>query len=120
MTEERKTLGAQGEQLVAQKYIDNGYEIISRNFEYKTGEIDIIAKQNNSIVFIEVKTRTNTEISQPTDAINKRKRRNIVKTAEYFCYKQKLDLYGYFYRFDVATVIFDKSTAACVIVPSTP
>ena len=55
----KRTIGADKEQLAARYLDDNGYTVLERNFRNKTGEIDIIAKKDNYIVFVEVKYRSN-------------------------------------------------------------
>ena len=57
MINQRQELGKEGEDFAADYLQKQGYEIIDRNFECKQGEIDIIAKDKNEYVFIEVKTR---------------------------------------------------------------
>ena len=55
MTFNKRTIGADKEQLAAEYLIDNGYTVLERNFRSRTGEIDIIASKDNYLVFIEVK-----------------------------------------------------------------
>ena len=58
-----------------------GYEILDRNFRAKTGEIDIIAKDRNTVVFIEVRFRKNTSFGLPEETVNRKKIKNIIFTA---------------------------------------
>ena len=62
-------LGVKGEQLAVDFLKDKKYEILERNYATKLGEIDIIAKQNNRIVFIEVKQRESLRYGYPREAI---------------------------------------------------
>ena len=63
-------MGARGEDEAA-KYLQNkGYTILKRNFHSKFGEIDIIAKINNTVCFIEVKTRKNNRYGRPAEFVN--------------------------------------------------
>ena len=55
MTANKRVTGADNEQRATEYLIDNGYSILERNFRNKTGEIDIIAQNDNRIVFVEVK-----------------------------------------------------------------
>lgn len=98
----KKDLGSNGEQ-IAVKYLEkNKYKVIQRNFYCRQGEIDIIAKDKNEIVFIEVKTRTNNNFGKPSEAVNIIKQKHMYKAAMYFLYKTNcLDL---FVRFDVIEV----------------
>ena len=99
----KKELGNIGEQ-IALKYLEkNKYQIIRKNFYCRQGEIDIIAKDKKEIVFIEVKTRTNTTFGNPAEAVNKLKIKHIYKTANYFLYKVKNP--DVFIRFDVIEIL---------------
>ena len=70
----RKEKGKLGEDLAAQYLIEKKYEILERNWRYgQFGEIDIIAKDNNTLVFVEVKTRSTTNFGLPIEAINNKK-----------------------------------------------
>lgn len=73
MINQRQELGKEGEDFAADYLQKQGYEIIDRNFECKQGEIDIIAKDKNEYVFIEVKTRQNLHYGMPCEAVNERK-----------------------------------------------
>lgn len=67
------------------KYLQKkGYRIIERNFRKKYAEIDIIALHQKTLVFIEVKTRSNQSFGSPFDSIAPWKLRNLVKTAEFY------------------------------------
>lgn len=83
----------------------NGYQIIKCNFRSRFGEIDIIAKKDEYIHFIEVKTRTK-NIIEAREAINKEKEKHIWKTAEYFLYKNRLEDIGV--EFDAIEVYIEK------------
>lgn len=101
-----KIIGNIGENAVCDFLIRNGYEILKRNFTIKGGEIDIIAKKNNVIAFVEVKTRKPNALEDGESAITYKKKSFIIKTAEYY-----VDNYGNeddIYRFDVAVVTADK------------
>lgn len=71
--------GKLGEDFAVKLLIRNGYEIIHRNFKIKTGEIDIIAKDKDTIVFVEVKTRWSKKFGLPEEAVNSRKLNKIRK-----------------------------------------
>lgn len=80
-----KSKGNFGEDLASKFLIQNGYKVIKRNFHSRFGEIDIIATKNNTLVFVEVKTRSNSRFGSPIEAVTPKKVENIRKTAEYFC-----------------------------------
>jgi len=86
----QKQLGKIGEQRAVDYLKNNGFTIVKKNFRAYTGEIDIIAKKQNCLYFIEVKTRSNLKKGQPWEAVNKIKIYHIKKTANYFLLK-----YGY-------------------------
>lgn len=79
-------LGKIGEDLASEYLAKNGYQIIKRNWRYSHGEIDIIAKIKNLLVFVEVKTRSNLEFGVPEYAITKNKQSQIRKMAEAYLY----------------------------------
>ena len=80
----RRKFGMIGEK-IAQGYLkDDDYEIIDTNFYTKVGEIDIICKKNNTIVFVEVKTRTGFEYGTPAMAVDKNKKAHIKQTAKVY------------------------------------
>lgn len=99
---ERHETGKKGEDLATQYLINNNYEIIERNFESRQGEIDIIAKDKNEIVFIEVKARTNQMYGKPKEAVDTKKKKHIYKTAEYYVFIHQLENAPI--RFDVIEV----------------
>lgn len=78
--------GREGEDIAAEFLKKNGYIIVDRNFRLRMGEIDIIAieKKENTLVFIEVKTRESFKFGRPEDAITRGKIRSIVKVAQYY------------------------------------
>lgn len=81
---EKKKIGNLGEELATKYLIKNGYEIIARNFQCKIGEIDIIAKDKNEIVFIEVKSRKILSYGMPAEAVDENKKKHIYRTAQYY------------------------------------
>ena len=85
-------LGKLGEKIAEKYLIKNKYTIIEKNFYSKQGEIDIIAEEKDTreIVFIEVKTRTNSKYGRPKDAVTINKRKHMYKAAEYYILKNKI------------------------------
>lgn len=97
--------GILGERVAADYLQSKGYTIVSRNYRFLKYEIDIIAKKDQYIVFVEVKTRTEfkgSKYGRPARAIDLEKRRNLVKAAKAFI--KYLDVKGLFSRFDVLEV----------------
>lgn len=95
---------------VAKEYLANkGYEILDSNFYTHYGEIDIIAKDGNYLVFIEVKYRKNTKYGNPLEAISSRKIKNIRNSAVYYMYSKGVSQLQPI-RFDVIGILDDEIT----------
>lgn len=97
-------IGKLGEDIAARYLEKIGYTIIERNFVAIQGEIDMVAKDKNEIVFIEVKTRTSKEFGRPVDAVNIPKQKHLISTVKYYLYNKHLE--NEFVRFDVIEVYF--------------
>jgi putative endonuclease len=76
-----KELGKQGEALAAAYLERIGYRIVARNYRLRLGELDLIAEENGSVVFIEVKTRRDGAAVGPFEAVTRAKRRQMAKVA---------------------------------------
>lgn len=83
--------GRIGEELAINYLQRKGYKIIEKNFQCRQGEIDIIAKDKDEIVIIEVKTRKCLEYGKPAEAVNETKKKHIYKATEYYLYIKKLE-----------------------------
>ncbi len=104
----KRTAGTEGEKIAAEYLKEQNYSILAMNFRYKRlGEIDIIARENNFICFIEVKARSTLNYGLPREAVNYRKQENIKKLASVFISKNKL--FNADIRFDVVEVYIKKS-----------
>ena len=102
----KKQVGNKGESL-AENYIKRkGYKIIQRNYRCRLGEIDIIAKDDDTIVFIEVRTKQNENFGSPQDSVTSTKISKISKTALRFI--QEKNLSGFSYRFDFIAITFSQ------------
>lgn len=97
--------GHRGEVLAAKQMEKMGYEILERNFHALKGEIDIIAKKDNVIVFTEVKYRKNEKMGTPAEAVNHWKQQHIIRAAKAYIAQKCLMEMGYDFRFDVAEVL---------------
>lgn len=73
MTQARRTLGASGEQLAADWYAGNGYEVVARNWRCRDGELDLIVRRGRAFVFCEVKTRSSVAFGAPVEAVTRAK-----------------------------------------------
>lgn len=100
-----RRFGLIGEKIAQGYLINKKYEILETNFYAKTGEIDIIAKKNNNIIFVEVKTRSNLKFGTPAMAIDSTKKKHIKRAAKVYIYLNKL--FEYDVRFDVVEVFIN-------------
>lgn len=86
----RKEKGKRGEEIAINYLIEKGYKIVEKNFNCPLGEIDIIAKRDKFICFIEVKYRENKVFGNPLEAVDNKKLHRIKKVLEYYCLKNKI------------------------------
>jgi len=93
-------------EFLAQKYLEKkGYKIIDKNFSTRFGEVDLIAIDGNYIVFIEVRMRSRSAY-EPEESISIHKVKKIIKTAQIFLYKKKINSLNV--RFDVISIMDNK------------
>lgn len=95
-------LGKAGEQAVSLFLIRKGYSVLERNFRTRWGEIDLIARDKEDLVFVEVKTRRGTAFGTGAEAVVWRKQQKIIKTAQIYLRQKHLDAENL--RFDVVEV----------------
>ncbi len=107
-----QTLGIIGEELAYHYLCAAGYKILLKNYECPLGEIDIIAKEKGALVFIEVKTRSSHEFGFPAESVTFNKRRQIVKTAQY--YLKRYGIHDVPCRFDVVSVLIPKDQESTI------
>ncbi|MEA4848779.1 MAG: YraN family protein [Clostridiaceae bacterium] len=100
-----KIIGAFGEDMACEYLEEYGYKVLERNFSCRTGELDIIALEGETVAFIEVKTRSSERYGLPSEAISISKQGKIVKTALY--YMQRNRLLDRMCRFDVLEIIIE-------------
>ena len=97
-----RDLGNYGEDLACSYINSKKYEIIERNFRKRNGELDIIAKKDDILIFIEVKSRYSTYLCSPREAVNYLKQKTIKNLARYFIHIN--NLYDFYVRFDVIEI----------------
>lgn len=102
-----KIKGNYGEKIACNFLINSGYNILCRNYRNHFGEIDIIAKYKNEIIFIEVKTRTNNNFGEGIEAIDRYKQKHIINTAKFYIFQRHLESYSI--RFDAIQIMKDKT-----------
>lgn len=84
MTKHNQQVGKWGEETAAQWLTEHGYEIIGQNIRTPYGEIDIIAKKDSILIFVEVKTLTSSKNFFPEQQITKRKREHMLNAAQHY------------------------------------
>ena len=102
-------MGKKGEELALRFLKSSGYTILDRNFKYGRGEIDIVAKDADTIAFVEVKSRSSDEFGAPEETVGVRKQRQLSKLARAYLQQKRLfnraDC-----RFDVVAISFHTNT----------
>ena len=106
MTKERLELGQFGEELALRKIRKLGYKKIIRNYRCSLGEVDVIAKDGDTLVFIEIKTRKGRSIGYAKEAVNARKKRQLSKVA--LAYMKTNNCCESKARFDVVAVSLER------------
>jgi len=114
MKTNNKALGKKGEEIALNFLKRKGYKILERNFKNKLGEIDIIARDNRVLCFVEVKTRTSFKFGYPQEAITPTKQRQLNKVA--LSYLKQYNLLSKPARFDVVSVVFEKNKPEITII----
>lgn len=102
MSRDRQDLGQLGEKLACDFLRKNGYRVLGQNYRTRGGEIDIVAKEGETLVFVEVKTRVSREFGYPEEAIDARKQHKLAMTAEYYLAAHRL--YDADYRIDAVGI----------------
>jgi putative endonuclease len=97
------SFGRKGEELAVKALKKEGYKIIERNFRCPFGEIDIVARDGKTVVFVEVKARKSGELSPPYLAVGKAKRLKIKKSAQYYLNMKRASHVEC--RFDIVSII---------------
>jgi putative endonuclease len=96
--------GARGEKLACQFLRSHGYKILYRNFRDRTGgEIDIVCRDGDTLVFVEVKTRGSEDFGRPVEAVNRQKQLRVSKGG--LAWLRMLDNPDIVFRFDVVEVL---------------
>ncbi len=107
MSRRNLELGKCGENLALDFLQRRGYRIIKTNYKSKLGEVDVIARQKDTICFIEVKTRASQTAGLPVESITRQKRHQITKAA--LCFLKENKLWDRPARFDVVSVLRESS-----------
>jgi len=107
MLNEHQRFGQTGEALAGALLEQKGYIILERNYKTKMGEIDIVARHENTLVFIEVKARKSSYFGNPKYAVNRKKQKKISMAALY--YLKATNQSNAKARFDVVSILSESS-----------
>lgn len=107
MSKLRINLGKYGEEVATTFLIDKGFQIVTRNYRQKTGEVDIIAQDGSTLVFIEVKTRSSLQFGQPFEAVTEKKQAKLKRIA--LDYMTRNSIKNQAARFDVVSILIKKN-----------
>lgn len=102
--DKQNNIGAKGEDLARLFLEENGYKILECNWRHRHLEADIIAKNKDLLVIVEVKTRKTNYFGEPEESVDRRKQNNLMDVAEAYLYAKKLDLEV---RFDIISIIIN-------------
>jgi len=94
-------VGREGEGVAKRFLLDSGYEIIAANWRFRHYEVDLIAKKDEKIVFVEVKTRKNDAFGEPELFVSKKKQKFMIASAHEFMTQNSLNLES---RFDIIAI----------------
>ncbi len=106
MAEARKRTGDLGEKLARQYLARNGYEILEQNYRCSIGEIDIVARDGNSLTFVEVRTKRSKQFGTPEESVTPAKQAKLIELAQ--TYLQKHEITSEDWRIDVVAVELKK------------
>lgn len=98
-------LGKKGEQLAVDFLIENGYDIVERNYRFNKAEVDIIAQKEDVLAIIEVKTRSTTDFGNPQDFVKPKQIKNLVKAVDEYVTVNNLEVDV---RFDIIAIVKEK------------
>lgn len=95
-------LGNKGEQMATDLLISKGYKIVARNFRYQKAEVDIIARKDDVLAIIEVKTRSTPDFGDPQEFLKAKQIQRLVKAVDHFVSEHEMNVEV---RFDIIAII---------------
>jgi putative endonuclease len=107
----RQAFGKRGEDLACEELTRRGYSIVDRRFRTRCGELDIVAKDGDVVVFVEVKARSGCGFGAPFESLTWQKRRRLSAMAESYLFLKRLS--GVACRFDVVSIL--ESRGGCTV-----
>lgn len=108
-------LGKQGENLAIEYYKKQGRTLVATNYRFHKGEVDLIVRDENSLIFVEVKTRKSDYYGSPSLAVSRQKQRQIIKVANAFIQENQLDLDV---QFDVIAIVLNSYETSIEHIPN--
>ena len=111
----RKEHGNRGEDLAASYLRRQGLTLVQRNYRCKIGELDIIARLDDTLIFVEVRSTTTGYLESPMISVNERKQKKVTDTARWFVQQARLNHLNV--RFDVVAVEFGQEKARITWIP---
>jgi putative endonuclease len=113
MTQARQTLGKTGEELACAELERRGYVVLERRYRRRGGELDIVARDGRTVVFVEVKTRNARDFGEASEAVTARKRRRMTQLALDYLARHRLTECAC--RFDVVSIHVENGRPAIVL-----
>jgi len=103
---EHNELGKQGEEIATAYLLKQGYQILDVNWRAGRNEIDIIAKDKEFLVIIEVKSRRSDTFMEPEEAVTREKQQALIRAANAYIFRKNIDLET---RFDIISIIHNRN-----------
>ena len=104
---EHNKLGEIGEELAVEHLVKNGYDILERNYTYQKAEVDIIAQKEQTLVVVEVKTRSTADFGNPQDFLKPKQIKRLVMAVDAYINENDLDVEV---RFDIIAIVIEGKT----------
>lgn len=99
---EAQDIGKTGETLAAEYLKESGYQILETNWRFGKDEVDLIAREGDYMVFVEVKTRQSSLFGEPEESVNKEKQRFLIRAADVYLTKNNIEIES---RFDIVSIL---------------
>jgi len=103
---EANELGKQGEEIATTYLLKQGYIILDTNWRAGRNEIDILARDKDFLVIIEVKSRSNSKFTEPEESVTREKQNSLIRAANAYIFRNNIMLEA---RFDIISIIHNKN-----------
>lgn len=111
---DKNKLGPKGEDIAMEYLQSKGYTILDTNWKFGKLEIDIIARDRDCLVIVEVKTRTDDEVAEPEESVTRAKQKKLIRAANEYVYKRNIKTEV---RFDIISILLSGDTPQIVHIP---